>query len=150
MLTLYMVHVKTMIRLYFTFCYNYPVVNKNKGKFLIGKTSDYEKGKGWFFGNFADNELLKSDLLEVASKNISNTHPSPADKHFHTSSVEINIVISGKISADINGKHFTIHKGEFYVIWPKTTIENVSAEEETQVIVIRSPSINDKHYVSKP
>lgn len=126
------------------------MMNKNKGRFLVGKTSDYEKGKGWFFGDFADNTLLKSDLVEVALQNISRIHPSPSDKHFHTSSVEITVVISGMMSADINGEHFVIHKGEFYVIWPETTIENVAAEEETQVIVIRAPSINDKQHITKP
>lgn len=120
------------------------MLNKNKGKFLVGKTSDYEKGKGWFFGNFADNELLKSDLVEVAFQDISRKQPSSTDKHLHTSSVEINIVISGTVTADINGEHFDIHKGEFYVIWPETIIENVSADQNTQVIVIKAPSINDK------
>lgn len=120
------------------------MLNKHKGKFLVGKTSDYETGKGWFFGNFADNELLKSDLVEIAYQDISDKQASPSDKHLHTSSVEINIVISGTVSADINGEHFEIHKGEFYVIWPETIIENVSANQNTQVIVIKAPSINDK------
>lgn len=120
---------------------------KNKGKFLVGKTSDYEKGKGWFFGNFADNKLLNSDLVEIAWQNISGKQPSTKDKHLHTSSVEINIVISGTVSADLNGEHFSIKKGEFYILWPGTIIENVSAGFETQIIVIKAPSINDKQNI---
>jgi hypothetical protein len=120
------------------------MLDNNKGKFLVGKVSDYEKGKGWFFGNFADNDLLKSDLEEVAWQNISGKQVSPNDKHLHTSSIEINIVISGAVSADINGEHFNIDKGIFYIIWPETVIENVSANEDTQVIVVRAPSISDK------
>ena len=82
----------------------------NKGKFITGKIDDYAKRRGWFFGNFADNELLKSDMVEVAWQKISNKKSSPEDKHFHTSSVEINIVISGEASLTINGQDFTFHK----------------------------------------
>ncbi|MGH7203394.1 MAG: hypothetical protein ACREHC_03050 [Candidatus Levyibacteriota bacterium] len=120
------------------------MLDKNKGKSFVGKVSDYQKRKGWFFGNFADNGLIKSDLVEIAWQNISEKEASPEDKHIHTSSVEINVVISGTVNADINGKHFTIQKGEFYVIWPETVIENLSAGEDTQLIVIKAPSINDK------
>ena len=55
----------------------------NKGKFITGKVKDFAKRKGWFFGNFADNELLKSDMVEVAWQKISNKKSSPEDKHFH-------------------------------------------------------------------
>jgi quercetin dioxygenase-like cupin family protein len=116
----------------------------NKGEYVVGKIEDFVKRKGWFFGNFADNRLLKSDLVEAAWQNISNKKYSPNDKHFHTSSVEINIVVNGEVSLTINGKDLTFHKGDFYVIWPKTVVENVRTGDNTELIVIRSPSVNDK------
>jgi hypothetical protein len=89
--------------------------------------------------NFATNELLKSNLLEVAFQDISGKESSPTDKHLPTASVEINIIIAEKVSANINGKHFDIYQGEFYVLWPETIIENISANQKTQIIVIKAP-----------
>jgi hypothetical protein len=75
----------------------YTKCMKNKKKFKIGNVSDFSQNKGWFFGHFTDDELLKSDLVEIAWQNISKKLPLKEDKHLHQSSVEINIVIAGKI-----------------------------------------------------
>ena len=123
------------------------MLDKNKGKYIVGKVNDYAKRKGWFFGQFADNELLKSDLVEVSWQKISGKQAAPEDKHFHTSSVEINIVISGEISLAINGKDFTFHKEEFWVIWPEIMVENVRAGDNAELVVLRAPGVNDKQII---
>jgi quercetin dioxygenase-like cupin family protein len=123
------------------------MLDKNKGKYITGRIDDYAKRKGWFFGHFADKDLLKSDLVEVSWQKISGKQADPLDKHFHSSSVEINIVISGEVSLMINGKDFTFHKEDFWVIWPETVVENVRALENTELIVLRAPSINDKKII---
>jgi len=53
--------------------------NLNDGKFIIGKIKDFSKLKGWFFGQFTNNDLLKSNLVEVAWQNISNKKASSDD-----------------------------------------------------------------------
>lgn len=116
----------------------------NRGKFKVGKISDYSKINGWFFGHFADEELLKSELVEVKWQNISNKKASPEDKHLHKDSVEINIILSGEVRVTINEEKFTLYKGEFYVVWPESVIKDIEASENTELIVIRAPSINDK------
>lgn len=116
----------------------------NKGKYKVGKVADFEKGKGWFFGQFADDALLQSDSVEVAWQKIPNKTASPEDKHLHKSSVEINIIISGEVRITINGEKQVLHKGEFYVIWPETIVADVETSEDTELIVVRSPSVNDK------
>src|SRR5690242_2876356 len=116
------------------------MLEANKNKFLVGKVSDYTKRKGWFFGHFAEENLLQSDLVEVAYQDISNTQPA-GDKHLHTSSVEINIVVSGVAGLKINGEEFTFHKGEFWIIWPETVVEDFWAKSDTQLVVVRAPSI---------
>jgi quercetin dioxygenase-like cupin family protein len=118
-----------------------------KGKYKVGQVSDFAKTKGWFFGHFADDELLKSDAVEVALQNISHKKASPQDKHLHKNSVEINIVVSGKIKISINGEKITLGKGEFYIIWPETIVDEVEAEQNTELIVVRSPSVNDKVFL---
>jgi len=116
----------------------------HKGKFKVGKVDDFAKTKGWFFGHFAQEPLLQSDDVEVAWQDTSNKKVSPRDKHLHTKSVEINIVVSGKIDLTINGEQFSLQKGDFYVIWPETIVANVETSEDTTIIVVRSPSVNDK------
>lgn len=116
-------------------------LDQNKGKYLIGKVADYSKTKGWFFGQFADNELLKSDLVELAWQDISNKSPAPQDKHLHKQTVEINIIFSGNVEFIVNGQPVKAEKGDFYVIWPETVVENFSAGPDTKLIVIRAPSI---------
>lgn len=116
----------------------------HKGKYKVGKVADYIKNKGWFFGHFADDNLLRSDLVEVAWQNISNKIASPDDQHYHQKSVEINIIISGEVRVTINQEKYVLHKGEFYVVWPETSVEEVEADNNTELIVIRAPSIDDK------
>ncbi len=122
----------------------YTSAMDNKGKYKVGKVSDYSKSKGWFFGHFADEELLKSDLVEVAWQDISNKSAAPEDKHLHKASVEINIILSGEVRVTINEEKFILHKGEFYVVWPETVVKDVEASENTELIVLRAPSLNDK------
>jgi quercetin dioxygenase-like cupin family protein len=116
----------------------------HRGKFIVGKISDHARRKGWFFGHFAQNDLLRSTDVEVSWQKISGKIPEANDKHLHSSSVEINIVINGKVTLSINGKNFSFYKEDFWVIWPDTIVKNVQAGENTELIVIRSPSVNDK------
>jgi hypothetical protein len=42
---------------------------KYKGKYKVGKVTDFVKKKGWFVGHFADDELLHFDLVEISANN---------------------------------------------------------------------------------
>jgi mannose-6-phosphate isomerase-like protein (cupin superfamily) len=116
----------------------------NKGKYKIGKVTDFAKEKGWFFGHFATDKLLQSDLVEIGWQEVSNKKASPEDKHLHTKSVEINLIIAGEVKVTINGEKHELHKGDFYVIWPETVLENLETSEGTEIIVVKAPSVNDK------
>jgi mannose-6-phosphate isomerase-like protein (cupin superfamily) len=119
----------------------------NEGACFIGSTSDSAKERGWFFGSFMDEPLLRSDQVEVAWQHIPNVVPQAKERHFHTESVEINIVVSGRIHVAINGTEYDLGTGEFYVIWPFTTVEMLSTDAEAAVIVVRAPSLYDKQVV---
>jgi quercetin dioxygenase-like cupin family protein len=113
-------------------------------KYFHGKVKDFVKRKGWFIGHFMDEKQLVTDKVEVAWQDISNKKADPTDTHYHTRSLEINIVISGQVKFKIDGEVEVVHKGEFYIIYPQTVVEEVSAGDKTEIIVIRAPSINDK------
>jgi len=122
-------------------------IMENEGAYFIGSTSDSAKERGWFFGSFIDEPLLRSSQVEVAWQHIPNVVPQTKERHFHTESVEINIVVSGRVRLPIDGTEYSLGAGEFYVIWPLTTVEMLSTDAEAAVIVVRSPSVNDKHIV---
>lgn len=115
----------------------------NKKQFFVGNVADFSKRKGWFFGHFADEELLKSDLVEVAWQEIKDKLPQPEDRHYHTGSVEINIVISGEVMVTINDTAYQLKKGEFYIVWPEEVVDAFEAKD-AELIVLKAPSFDDK------
>lgn len=117
-----------------------------KNKYFIGKIEKHAQNKGWFFGHFMEDELLKNDAVEIAWQDISNLKPTPGDKHYHKLSVEINIVLSGTVRLTINGERKTVAQGEFYVIYPYTEVEAVEADNNTHLIIIRAPSLKGDKY----
>jgi quercetin dioxygenase-like cupin family protein len=122
---------------------------KNNGKYKVGKVTDFAKQKGWFFGHFATDELLKTDLVEIGWQKVSDKKAAPLDKHLHTKSVEINIVIRGDVMVTIGGKKHELHEGDFYVVWPETILENLESTKDTEIIVVRAPSVTDKVLLRK-
>jgi quercetin dioxygenase-like cupin family protein len=119
------------------------------GQYFVGKISDFAKTKGWFFGSFMDSELLQSEAVEIAWQQISNTAPNPNQKHLHRKSVEINILIRGTMKITINGESQVLEKGDFYVVWPETVVEDIATGPDTELIVVRAPSLpEDKYSVS--
>lgn len=120
--------------------YNELSMDNNKGKFFVGSINDYARGKGWFFGHFMDEKLLQSDLVDVSWQHYP-TPPPETIAHYHRDTVEINIVIAGGVTGKINDTQFHAGKGEFYVLWPETVMSEFSTDSDTEVIVIRAPSI---------
>lgn len=110
-------------------------------KYFIGKIKDYTHKKGWFFGHFMEEDLLHSDLVEVAYQDVSDKKPRSKDWHYHKESLEINIVLSGSVTFKINRKEVKIGEGEFYIVYPCTIVEDFSASKNTKIIVVRAPSV---------
>jgi mannose-6-phosphate isomerase-like protein (cupin superfamily) len=114
-------------------------------KYFVGKISDYIQKKGWFFGHFMEEELLRSDLVEVAYQDVPDKKADPEDWHYHKKTVEINIVLSGSATFKINGETVKVEKEGFWVVYPGTVIEDFSTEKDTKLVVIKAPSLpNDK------
>lgn len=121
---------------------------ENEGGYFTGRTNGTAKARGWFFGSFMDEPLLRSHQVEVAWMPIPNVVPHAKENHFHRESVEINIVVSGSLCVAINGTTYHLSRGEFYVIWPLTTVEVLSSDADAALIVVRAPSLpHDKYLV---
>jgi quercetin dioxygenase-like cupin family protein len=122
----------------------------NQGKYFVGRVGDFTKKKGWFLGHFADEALLKTGLVEVAWQDVSNTRSDVGDKHYHKEAVEVNIVLSGEAKLKINDEEVVARAGEFWVIWPGAVVSEFEAGEDTQLILIKAPSVaGDKYEVER-
>jgi mannose-6-phosphate isomerase-like protein (cupin superfamily) len=119
------------------------------GKSFVGTVSNFRQRKGWFFGAFADDPLLNSDLVEVAWQQLSNVEPTSDDAHYHAKSVEINIVLKGDIHLTIDGVRHHLEAGQFYVIWSHSVVSDVSTGADTELIVVRAPSIPEDKVLVK-
>ncbi|WP_040741939.1 cupin domain-containing protein [Nocardia tenerifensis] len=102
---------------------------------------DFRQRKGWFFGAFVDEPLLNSDLVEVAWQQLPDVRPSRDQVHYHEKSVEINILIKGGMRITIDGAQHDLREGQFYVIWPQSVVSDISTGPDTELIVVRAPSI---------
>ena len=122
-------------------------MKNKKNHYYVGKIEEFAKRKGWFFGAFADQPFLNSDLVEIAWQKLPNLKPDPEQKHYHKQAVEINIVISGWIEMIINKNKHKLSKGDFYVLWPESIIENITTSEDAEIIVIKAPSLPEDKFV---
>lgn len=125
-------------------------LDDNRRRAFVGTVADYEKNKGWFFGSFVDNPLLRSNLVEVAWQKLPGIAPSADQEHFHKATVEIDIVIKGSITLDIDGVRHTLDAGQCYVIWPESVVSNITTTENTELIVVRAPSIPSDKFAGSP
>lgn len=119
----------------------------NKNKFFKGKLDDFQKFSGYFIGQFMGEKgfpILETDEVEIAYKKL--PEKFEGDKpHFHKKGVEISIIIKGKFKAQVNKKIVEISEKEFLVVYPRTTLKKISAQKDTELIVVKAPSVpNDK------
>jgi hypothetical protein len=116
-------------------------MDKRLRRSYLGKVADNAQGEGWFFGHFMPEPLLRSDQVEIAWQSVPNLRPSPQDKHFHRVAVEINILIRSWIELNIDGEHHRLEAGSFLVVWPESIVSDIASGPETELIVVKSPSI---------
>ena len=121
---------------------------ENKNKFYHGSYKNFKDTSGYFIGQFMGQKgypLLETEEVEIAYKKL------PADfgdetPHYHKKGVEINIVISGSYKVWIQAKEIELKKGNFLIVYPESELKNISAEEGTELIVIKSPSVPDDKF----
>ena len=93
--------------------------------------------RGWFIGNF-EPSILKTSFIEVGVVSHKKDEEWPA--HFHSSSIEINLVLDGSLT--INNKLF--EKNDFFIL-ERNEVSKPKFLENCRILVIRVPDIqNDK------
>jgi hypothetical protein len=56
-------------------------MDNRRRRSYVGKVADNAQDKGWFFGHFMPEPLLRSEQVEVAWQSIPNLRPSLQDEH---------------------------------------------------------------------
>jgi hypothetical protein len=92
--------------------------------------------KGWIVGNF-NPSVFKSEEIEVAHH--FHKRGFVSELHYHTKSEELSYIVTGKAYVDDN----IIEAGCGWV-YEAYECSNVIFLEDTNLIVIRTPSVNDK------
>lgn len=96
---------------------------------------------GWFIGDF-EPSILKTRAVEVAHH-----HYKEGDKsipHYHKIATEYNYIVKGSL---ILNEHLVLKAGHIFVYEPNE-ISNVYFREDTDLIIIKLPSIvGDKYEV---
>lgn len=98
--------------------------------------------RGWFIGNF-EPAILKTDQFEVGIL----FHPKGEKwpKHFHKESIEINVLMSGKMI--INNQ--LIGPGNIFLL-EKNEIAEPEFLEDCTIVCVKTPSVlGDKYEVEK-
>ena len=97
------------------------------------KTKNLENfTKGWLVGDFEPSILRHKDIEVGIAYHTKN---EPTQKHFHTSSDEYNVIVSGKMN--VNGKVMT--KGSIFV-YERNEVSDCEFLEDTILVIIRIPS----------
>jgi mannose-6-phosphate isomerase-like protein (cupin superfamily) len=123
------------------------MIKQNKNKFVKGNIASFNATSGYFIGRFMGEKGfpdLETEEVEIAWKKLPTTFNEP-NTHYHKGGVEINIVISGKYRVEVNGEEVELAKGDFLVVYPEAKLKNLMADPNTELIVVKTPSIqNDK------
>lgn len=101
---------------------------------LITNIKDYKAG--WMMGNF-NPSVLRTPYFELGH----HTYPAAfkGDNHRHDMSTEYNYIVRGK--ADVNGK--ILSRGDMFIFTPGEYCGSVVYLEETDLIIVKSPSAPD-------
>lgn len=105
----------------------------------LSRIEDYVGG--WFIGNFSPT-AYKTDQFEVSFK----IHPKGQkwDIHYHDIVTEINVVVRGNMI--LQGKE--LKTGDVFILEPYE-IADPEFLEDTEIICVKTPSLNDKISVIK-
>lgn len=105
----------------------------------LSRIEDYVGG--WFVGNF-EPTAYKTDQFEVSYK----FHPKGQewDTHYHNIITEINLVVRGKMV--LQGKE--LKTGDVFTLEPYE-IADPEFLEDTEIVCVKTPSVNDKISVIK-
>ena len=115
-------------------------MEENRRQAFVGNVDADAQERGWFFGHFMDEPLLRSDLVEVTWQRLAGRVPSDDQRHVHRQTVEINVVVGGSVRLRINDVEHSFVRGDFFVIWPETFVSDVTSDA-AELVVIRAPSV---------
>lgn len=97
---------------------------------------------GWFVGNF-EPSVFKTKNFEVGY--LKHKKGDSWDKHYHKHATEISLIVRGRVK--VNDEIYS--KGDIFIIEPNEIVDPLFLED-TEVVVVKAPSIvNDKYVIER-
>lgn len=111
-------------------------------KFLKSSFAEYKKTfGGWITGSFFPTDSpLHSNEVEIRYGVVSGSEIA-FPPHYHTHRITHILVTRGELTIKLDGQLTRVAAGEFVVFWPGVTEEGISARANTELIIIRTPSL---------
>lgn len=122
----------------------------NKLNFVIGKTTDFDASRGYFMGQFMakyGRQDLVTDLIDIGWKKL--TPDFKETPHYHKIGIDINIIVSGHVTVIIDGQSYDLYPKDFLVVYPPTILEDYIVHQETELVVIKVPSVTGDKYTTE-
>jgi translation initiation factor IF-1 len=96
---------------------------------------------GWFVGNFAPT-AFRTDAFEVCYAY--HKKGEKWDLHYHDTVTEINLLVRGKMRM----QNVIVESGDIFIIEPYE-LSDPEFLEDCEIVIVKTPSVNDKIVVKK-
>lgn len=113
------------------------------GKYYAGSYKRFDKTKGWFLGDFFNEDNpLKTSQIEVLYKE--HNTGDIVKPHYHKEKIELLLFLSGKARYKVNDNEIILKGGDFLFVDVNNTVSGEFLESSI-IFAIHSPSLpNDK------
>lgn len=125
------------------------------GKFIVCESDNLGTRSGWLAGYFMEKlgfPMLAFSEVEVALMQLPETNP--ALPHYHKIGTEITVATSGQLTI-MYGKLSSglsmveLKRGQAMIVYPEIVQQNPKNEPNTEVVVVKFPSVPRDKYMTK-
>ncbi|MCK4781665.1 cupin domain-containing protein [Candidatus Parcubacteria bacterium] len=118
-------------------------------KFYIGSyQKNAKKRRGWIVGHFMSG-LCKTDRVEIKYWRFKKGEVVKKEYKTQCCSVEVTIILQGKIDGEVDGREINLKAGEYIIIPPGVANAfPVNVYEDVEGLTIKSPSIPEDKIIS--
>jgi len=115
-------------------------------KFFLGNIKN-DTILGWITGQFFPQDRPQHDKnIEIKVSKVDKKFKM--EKHYHPIGRDWIIVIQGGLTVNIDGENLAMKGGDYLIIESNTTEEVISAEDNTIVVTIRTPSLPNNKIIA--
>ena len=106
-----------------------------------------ETKEGWFIGRFLKkDDPWFSKKFEVAFQVLKSDMKAEVISHAHQYIEEITLVLKGCLRVEVDGQKIELKAGEIILVKPRTSTKRIGADDATELLVFKTPSLSQDKY----